>query len=88
MGEIDPVVVLIIWGADEVEVSSHDYREGGSGNLLLQLNKEGWGATMVCRAIDDHDFPFELESPLKDLHTNKEFSPVHAAHLEGGILYS
>ena len=85
-GAINPVIVLLIRGAEEVKVTSHHNREGGSGDLLLQLGEEGRGAAVIRRSVDDDDLPFEVECTLGDLHTDEELTPIHSSHLKGGIL--
>ena len=71
---------------DEVKISAHNYWEEGGGDILVELRKEGRGTAVIRRTIDNHDLPFEVQSSLKNLQCNEEFAPVHAAHLEGGIL--
>ena len=59
-GAINPVIVLLIRGADEVKVPSHDHWEGGSGDLPLQLSEEVQGAAVVRRSLYNDHLPLKV----------------------------
>jgi hypothetical protein len=84
-GPVDPIIIFVMGGPDQVEISPHEDRDIGRLNLVGNFQQKIRGARMIRRAINSHDLATKLIRTADDVGADEVSAPLDAPNIESAI---